>query len=415
MSLEKSTSKLNIGRIIFLTFLITSTGFDVLSINIGGGNLRASYLFYLIVYLFIFKLVRLHNIQNIYIYLFILVGLISIIQSYNPLRSGMYLLWIIFSYIVIFGIFSFFTFKHPEDIYKCLFYSFRIQVIISLILSILGIGIYGRATILYYEPSYFAIASIIYLALVFTRIIRFGFKQSLLDILMLLIELYTTKSATLIIAAMTVLATSYLLSGFTIKKVFSLVSIVFILFSLSLFYAKVSNDLIATTLQQAYSSENPVLYLMDRGGNRIPRLQCAWDVFLDNSWLGVGIGGYESYTNTINISYCSAGKAWLSAEEQPATNIFVEILATTGIFGGIFFVAFLSHLIFMKSLKKLNYMQLSYLIAIISMLIMLNFEANYLRPYLWMILGIYSGSLMSGNKTHFNSPRKIRHIVNNRE
>ena len=68
----------------------------------------------------------------------------------------------------------------------------------------------------------------------------------------------------------------------------------------------------------------------------------------------------------------------------PAVNIYLEALATIGL-GGIFLI-----IIFLYAFSKIDTRTLSgtfYLIFTVQ-LFLLNFESSFIRPYVWLFLGI---------------------------
>ncbi len=128
----------------------------------------------------------------------------------------------------------------------------------------------------------------------------------------------------------------------------------------------------------------------------MPRMQAAWDIFQQNPVFGVGIGVYNYYMDAsdINDVAYTKGVPWISIRSgQPAVNIYLELLVTTGIVGALPFFAFLLSFLFWGRGKPPDLIDKSYLIAIITFFIMLAIESNYLRLYFWMLLGIYLGSL----------------------
>jgi O-antigen ligase len=214
-----------------------------------------------------------------------------------------------------------------------------------------------------------------------------------MDVCLLVVAVFITKSTMLMVGLCVVLVVSPFLSGITLRRVATVIAILVCSLAGSLVYANHSNDLLASTIRGAYQSPDVMEYLMGRGANRVPRMRAARDVFLEHEWMGVGIGAYESAIRRRNMSAYSAGQWWISVADQPAVNIYLELLATTGLLGAAPMFGFFARTLMLSRLRSLDYIQRSYLLACVCLLIMLNFDSNYLRPYLWMILGVYSGSV----------------------
>ena len=303
----------------------------------------------------------------------------------------------VFSYVVIFGLFAYLARTYPDEMEQSVLYSFRVQILIGLLLFLLHqqVDLEGisRIHLLYYEPSYFAFALVIYTGIVFFKTLTQGWRPMAFDLGMLLIALFITKSATLMIGFVIIYALGNLMTDFQWKKVAWGLGIVAILLGVSYAYATYETDLLARTLQIFFSSGDVFFALIDRGGNRFPRIEAASYIFQHNLWLGVGIGNYESYTTHVDLSAFSRGTGDLAVENKPAVNIYLELLATTGIPTATAFFAFLIRTLTLRRVSAMDDRQKSYLLGLIGLLILLNFDGNYLRPYLWMILGLFSGSI----------------------
>lgn len=114
------------------------------------------------------------------------------------------------------------------------------------------------------------------------------------------------------------------------------------------------------------------------------RFLSAWDVFIDNKWLGVGFNAYEEYSLRHGIVDYSKGINYLNAVGLPPINIYVELLATTGVLGLFGFVLFILNVIIRSRSNQFS----PFFYALITMLIMLNVESNISRPYFWLAIGL---------------------------
>jgi len=397
-------------KVCLLACLIASLGFDRISLRINEMTFRSSYIFYLFVFLWLWhkRQIRLSKVPTMLIGGFVLLSIPSLFVSANPIKSIVYIFWIITNFVLIFLVFSTFARMYKKILYNSLIVSFRLQIVIAAIMALLGLnpaaldrgGWYyaDRAHLFYYEPSFFAIALTTYCAIVSVRIMKLGVRSSWLDLGMLTIALFTTKSALLMIIIVIIFGFSFIFLRLTFKSILFSLTLALLTFAGAYFYAMNGTDLVAQTLHGILTSDDPVQYLVARAENRVPRMQCAWDVFLAHPLSGVGLGAYEAYTYTADLRYCLERGKFLYNQHDfitgvPPINIYIELLATTGIFASLTFFAFLLRLVFAKRIKRLDPIQLSYLIGLITMLIIMNFQATYLTLCIWMALGIYHGSV----------------------
>jgi O-Antigen ligase len=384
-------------------FLVTITGFDILSFNIASSTIRFAYVMFFIAFLYlkkdIYDTVKKQKILHSFLLLFVLFSLPSIIGSSNVTKSLIYPLWVLLNYLLIFTIFSFLSSNNNsrKELFNGIIISFRFQILASLLFFLLKIGIAGRVSLFYYEPSYFAFALTLYIA---TIVYRFKDKPTswlILDVLLVFIAFLTTQSFNLILALLICLMCSVFVGQKKENQIKITVTLIFgilLMYLLVYLYAQNIDDLISVRLRSALESDSILDYLSGTGGNRIPRKECAWAIFLQHQWFGVGIGAYDSYTLTTNIPECLA---FLDNEDltpigKPATNIYVEILSTVGIVGAWPIFSFFAYIVARKNFSKLDMIQSSYFTAVVSLLTLLMFDGNYMRLYLWMFLGIYYGS-----------------------
>jgi len=381
-------------RILFFTFLVTIAGFDLLAVGIGGMNFRLNYLVYLLAFLGIAGQVRFRTAHVNLVLLFVLLALPSMFYSAYFLKSFVYSLWILLSFFVVFGIFSYFSGKEKKTIFLAVIYSYRIQILAALALYMFGFQ--NRGALLYYEPSYFALSLIIYSAIVAAQVIGRGVKTALPDMLLLLAALVLTKSATMIVALFVVFVVAFFSVKFSYKRtLYAGISIVLIIFSASM-YAQFSEDLLSRTLKGIiFSGDLPKAagYLSARGGNRVPRMAASVNVFKEYPVFGVGLGAYDSHIGMTGIEKYYTGPMQEEVAKAPPVNIYLELLSTVGIAGAIpLFMLFLMIAVSGRGLIK-DEIDRAYYIGVISFLIMLAMEANYLRPYFWMMLGLFYGAL----------------------
>ena len=368
-----------------LVLLVCSTGFDHFAISISTAHVRLSFLAYLGIWLCYARKISYPVLPTCLILLFTLIGAVSIANSHDPLKSIMYLGWILFSYFIIFGLFAALARWRGAELFRAVVLAFRLQIAIAALLWTLGIQ--ERGCLLYYEASYFSLALLIYAAIVMV-----GWQSGtgrLADLFFLLLALVVTQSALLLVGT-AVIALSGMLLGGDAKRALRILLLALVVFAALCVYAQSSDDLLAQTFRNLLSRDQFANYLAERGGNRVPRMECAWDVFCSSPSLGVGVGAYESHISTLDVSAYSHQNHYLAVENQPAVSIVLELLATVGVLGTIPFLAFVIYSLVRAGRGDAR--QLSYKVALCGMLAVLAFDSNYLRPYFWMLLGICAGS-----------------------
>jgi hypothetical protein len=373
----------------FLALVVASTGFDVLQIRFSDNGMRVSYLFYAVLAFALLRHLRFPRVETILIALFCAASFAGMLLLGPNLHSVLYIAWVVFSYGVIYPLFYYFARNHRDDFIGAIVIASRAQIAIGLVIYVTHLQ--PRAALLYYEPSYFAYGLIPYASITIWKLFSGKQREAIPDLAMLVVGLIETGSATLLCAMVVVWVLSTFVSGLRARQLIN-VSVAAGALLIALYaYSLVANDLLATTIRTMVTSPNKIQQIMDRGGNRIPRLLAATYVFNLHPLLGVGIGQYRNVSNAIDLSSFSQGNSYLSAQNNEAINIYVELLATTGIPTASIFFLFLIRSVSLRRTSTLDDRQKMLFIALTAMLFMLNFEANYLRPYMWMLLGAYAG------------------------
>lgn len=369
--------------------LITLTACDVPSINIGIGYIRLSLIVFIVLAVFIWKKLRVERKIILAFILFSLLLLPCLILSTNISRSLGYCLFIVTDFFFLSLLFARQVVVDTNFI-RAIIISYRIQILAGAIL-VIG-GVHPRAQFLYYEPSYFALALILYVAAVIHFWINKGVRSVAVDLGFLLVALASTQSATLLLAGAVVL----IVTVFYYRPLAVLIAIPVSLAALyfaAVVYVENFDDFWAYTFRGIVSASDPLgalTAIAERGGNRLPRLLAAYDIFLSHPSVGVGLGAYESFTERLDLSVYYDNVEYLSVEGAPPINIYIEILATSGIIGFLGFLLFLGTVIRNACFSGVKERKM-FLIAFSSMLLMLNFESSYLRPYLWMVIGCLCG------------------------
>lgn len=331
----------------------------------------------------------------IYVVVFAIACLPSIYFSVNQSKSFGYVLWIIFNYIAISGVYKYLIIKNKDGALLGVRDSYRLQIVIGAILFFLGFQ--DRAKVLYYESSYFALALTPYVVMVCGAFIKTNFTgekefkyASLLDVLLLIVAIYTTKSANLILICLISAIAMSLFGKGKFKKIVIMMFVTTIALIGMYQYSLHNSDLISVTFQKMVNSTNLFYAAMDRTGNRWPRLQLTYDIAM-NTFEGIGIGSFQEYTSTHYFPKFSGMPAYLSPLGNEPINIYFEIAATSGWIA--LFVWLLWHYKLLKNVSRDKNCSPIIICSLIVAMLALLMESNFLRPYYWMLIGMVMGQI----------------------
>jgi hypothetical protein len=424
--LEKINKYSNyIFRISLLLIIIFISSDIFLTIEFSGATVRFSN----IIFLFLFILWAVYLIFTkkyampvdrsfTPLFLFCFISLVSSLNSLFPLKSLVYSLWTIFSALTIVFLVWFVRNNKLSNlnwILNIYFYSFFVISIFG-IYQILLPFLIGRNTPfviqwwqqyriaringLSYEPSYFATYLLMGCFIWFFLWLRNNesvrYKGIILIVLSGVVILSSSRIGWIGIILMIAYGLVEFIVHFIINKKFTFQSIkFFISFALLIMFSVVTFLVIIThqdtfqflfkgtglfgTTEYTYSIRN------DRTAETIK-------VFLDkpvNTVIGVGPGGVGAYINRDPENF---EKLWTT---EPS-NITAELLASVGIVGFLIFSWFIWN-VFSRLwklyknndiIKKYRSICLALFAGLFIELLMLQFNQNYMRPYLWLHIGI---------------------------
>lgn len=130
-------------------------------------------------------------------------------------------------------------------------------------------------------------------------------------------------------------------------------------------------------------------------------LVSAFNVFLQNPFFGVGVGGVGPYIFKKNSFYETNAEMLTELESYDPTNVFTEVLASLGIVGFLGFI-FLG-LVFFRAFKKVivnvqisetdKIVTIGLFISLIVLLFVLQFNQGLFRPCIWIHAGMVYGYL----------------------
>lgn len=378
---------------IFFCFLLISTGFDTLAFNTPVGSFRVSIIFFMLAFSWfaVNKEIKIEG-KELSLLIFLLTAmLVSSYFSVLPIRSVSYIIWFFVCYVFYFGVArSFSKIITYDGVLKGIRITGRLQIIVCGLMALIGIE---RPSLFYYEPSYLVIALVpyIYYSVGFfkdRKLTKFGF----IDVFLLLVLLFVSMSANLMLAILITACFHYI--RFEIKYIIlSAIGILFV-WGLSQWYYKTHDDLLAVTLANIYQSTDALASILERTGNRWPRLQLGVDVANEYMFTGVGLGSFSDFSLNYNSAHdYASGFVWNEPRGFPATNIFVELLAEGGIWVLLCFMFFLFYIL--KAPRCVNSDDRQKFIewrrVLIILILLLCIESSLLRPYFWFYLGILSG------------------------
>lgn len=416
--------------LLFIIVLISSDIF--LTIEISQATIRFSYIMFFI--LFILWLIYLLFTKNYRIptdrtylplFLFCFISAMSSVNSVFPVKSLIYSLWTLFSALTIVFLLWFTRGNNLNNLnwlLKIYFYSYLVISIFGFYQILLPFLIgqktpfvmqwwqkYSLARIngLSFEPSYFAtymlMGSFIWFILWIRNNEIVNYKAITLISLFLVVFLSSSRIGWIGVILIIVYGLVESLGHYFINKKFTIqyakyfISLIVVL----LFIAVVTLFIINNPERFRFLFRGTGLFdTADYSYSmRNDRAVDTFMVFLDkplNFIFGVGPGGAGAYmiNNPEKFRIVAEGFEKIWATEP--NNITAELLASVGIVGFGFFAWFII-IIFKRlwSLYKNNYLKQKYRTICLALfcglaieLLILQFNQNYLRPYLWLHIGI---------------------------
>jgi len=417
-----------ITYIFFFLFLLSS--FDIfLNIKIFGYNIRSIYIleFFLASYIlshYFYKkdsTIKLINYRYLFIWFFIV--FLFIPNTTVLTRNIGYAVWLLLSILLI-GIMS--TLIRSEKMFYKVMHlyimSFCFIAIFGLIQFVVGLfgikllttqwwiyGVLPRINGFNYEPSYYGSYLIIGWTLLLYLIFHNDFfaKKYKKYFFVITISLILSSSRMAILTMLLSICSLILVQSIKkflkgkiskklVKYVFLLVLIFILLIIVIINYWNEINFLFSGLGIFGSSSHS--------SGARIKTMIDTFRIFLNSPIIGYSLGGIPSAIAQLggyNIS------TQIEAKNFEGMNIFLEVLAASGIIGYIFFLLFIYLLYFkaFKIAKAIYYKNFTYSIIVKSLIFSLFWEMfilsmnqNILRPYLWIAIGMLSSSIFVGRE-----------------
>jgi len=404
--------------LILLVFV--SSSFDIFfNLNLGGFNIRTCYLAafaFIILYSFQFKdatKFRFIGMGSFFIWsLFVLVFVWNT-QFLN--RNIGYVAWLGFNIFACYAIYKFSQKAAFETLIRLYVWSFFVMALVGIaqfVMSTMGIHILitmwwrinqiPRVNALSYEPSYYATYLLIgFVFLFFSQrkgIFYFNrkFQILILGSISFAILLSTSRMGILFMCVILLydFLKMFVIAMFTLR--ISRSNFLISLFLISIFSVIFGRIFLDEKLRKRYLTGTGVVSTASHSKDtRIRQMNNVFLVFKQSPFVGYSLGGIAP---AIAHYYGDKTKDQKKAKQYEGLNIFLEVLAASGIIGFLFFISWLFQLfrssILLSTLLKVNgYAKESGIMdalryALIAELLILILSQNILRPYLWILIGM---------------------------
>lgn len=385
---KRKYSVIDVLMVIGIVFI----GADVFGFSLGNMNIRFIQIYYIFFSLLIyFKYKTFLVIKSKCFALFIVFFILSVFLSINIVKSLQFLLWVIYNYIFVTGLFySYIKIRGAEQFEKIFRFSFSIISFVVLIVFFLS-NFFGikfpffvyqeymgivRPALWFYEPSYLATFLSIYLSFSFYKYFILNDRKYLFHSCISTFSVILTTASTgfvaLFITFIIVFFLKIINKKYFINKakylLFGMIIICVLIILLKQFFP----DIYETFVKRVFNSN-----LSASTGGRVDSYEKMFSIFLSKPLFGIGPNTYGLF---------------LGDENLQCTNISLELLCTTGVFSFFFFVLwFLEPLYKIRKenkLKKKYNNTSAYFFSLVILLVVLQANQNYLRLYLWMLPGI---------------------------
>ena len=375
---------LSTALIFFLIFLSIS---DRLSLSFGAIVIKA-YFFYtviaafILVYLSKFKIkYPVNSFFSKLVILFFLSAAISVTYSIDRTHSVLFLINM-FSNIILTIYVSYNLFLSRNSMLIFFFDCISILAIVA-VLSEIFFGLH-RARFFSYETSYLSLLIVtLFPAIMSSNLLGVSRIRRIIWIFSLIIFSIFSFS-TLLFLGIISFSFAYLIASKKISIYLIFLAIIYPvlnLFKLPILFKIDFNKLFASF--NALNFNEALQLFLSVSGNRANRIQLAYENVRANFPDATGVGNYLKINN-VSIPELYSLPMDRNPYDLPAVNIYLEALATIGL-GGIFLI-----MIFLYSFFKIEMKTLSGIFFLIFtvQLFLLNFESSFIRPYVWLFLGI---------------------------
>jgi len=419
-------------RVLLLIIIIFISSDIFLTIEMSGATVRLSYILFSILfilwitYIFITKNYSL-PVDRTYLplFFFCFISVISSLNSLFPIKSLMYSLWTLFYAVTIVFLIWFSRSNRLVNldwILKVYFYSFLVISILGFYQILLPFLIgdktpfveqwwqrytLARINVFSFEPSFFATYMIMGFFIWFILWIRksefINYKGISVVATGLIIFLSSSRIGWIGIILIIGYGLIELISYYYINKKFTIQNAKFLIYFVVILLFAVSFLLFIINNPERFQFLFKGTGLFDTSdysyAMRSERTIQTFRVFIDrpiNIIFGVGPGGVGAYMIGNPEKFGLFAESFKSLWGTEPNNLIAEVLASVGIVGFTFFSWFIINILKRlwnlykdnNLIKKYRTICLALFWGLIIELIILQFNQNYLRPYMWLHIGL---------------------------
>ncbi len=361
---------------------------DLTSVELGGASLRLAW----VLLPFAAVLIRRSGHDRHWLYLTLTLfalHVLAALASAATVKGLVYSFWILFSYIFFFRVGVDAARQLGKEAWQVVLLNGRLQILLALLLVLSGV--HERAQFLYYEPSYMAIglAPYVFAAIHVSR-------RRALDMLLIVALLASNQSANLLLVLVVALVQWVLSNGLNWRTVLVVLAVpggAATLYFVALNNPDNANHNLAEWIYAHGLSWELIQAGLERGGNRVPRIEAAWEVAGANPWWGVGPGNYVAHTDNLDFSHISGGLWWLDPSGLPPVNVLLDAAVSAGFAAtAIMVLAFVG---LWRSASRVPDAAARHAIfgALAGIAVAMQLESNYLRAYVWLAFGLFAGMI----------------------
>jgi len=409
-------------HILVFTIFFTSS-FDIyFNLNLFGFNVRTCY-FASILFACISAFSHVNSLKfrfigflSISIWIAIAILFVGHTQLLN--RNIGYVFWMLFNLIMCYSIYKFTFMVEYNKIIQYYIISFFLIAAFGIVQFAFGaFGLHFFITMwwklnqiprvngLSYEPSYFATYLLIgFVFLYFSwrkKIYYFSERLQLTILISIILAIFLSTSRMGILFMISIMVIDFwamILRAFITHKI-SKTNLLVSASLLVLLFGTIGYILSEEKLKKRYLAGTGLASTANHSKNtRITQMTNVWDVFLASPIYGYSLGGIAP---AIALYHGVKAPDLKKAKEFEGLNIFLEVLAATGIVGFIFFSYWLFlHLYAPRKLagilkangfEKESGILICLGLALAAELLILVLSQNILRPYLWILIGVTNG------------------------
>lgn len=364
------------GILVFLVFIVfVTSSFDIfLNLNLGGFNFRSCYLAsFAFIILYATQKPEARKFSFLGIFPFLIWTIFIAVFVYNTgylARNIGYLAWLGFNMLVCYVLFSISDKISSNQFLRLYIISFFILALAGMaqfLLSNLGIhimvtswwrmNVFPRVNAFSYEPSYYATYLLIGFVLVYHLTFKqvYIFKKRLQWLILIAISFSIMLSTSRMGILFVLVIFSYDYVKMMVRSLFTLriskinlaLSTIFLTISIGSILYILSDDKLRARYLAGTGVESTASHSRDL---RIRQITDVYDVFIRSPFEGYSLGGIAPAIAELRGDNPGDSQ---KVKEHEGLNIFLEVLAASGIVGFIFFVWWLSQFFYCNiSLEK---------------------------------------------------------------